>query len=32
MRGYYLTLAMVMNMARTALPAGKSPQLAPFPY
>jgi hypothetical protein len=25
-------LAMVMNMARTALPAGKSPQLAPFPY
>jgi 4-carboxymuconolactone decarboxylase len=30
--GYYLLLAMVMNMARTALPAGKSPQLAPFPY
>jgi 4-carboxymuconolactone decarboxylase len=30
--GYYLMLAMVMNMARTALPAGKSPQLTPFPY
>ena len=30
--GYYLMLAMIMNMARTALPAGKSPQLAPFPY
>ena len=30
--GYYLMLAMIMNMARTALPAGKSPQLVPFPY
>ena len=30
--GYYLMLAMIMNLARTALPAGKSPQLAPFPY
>ena len=30
--GYYLMLAMIMNMARTALPAGKSPQLASFPY
>ena len=30
--GYYLLLAMVMNMARTTLPAGKSPQLKPFPY
>lgn len=30
--GYYLMLAMIMNMARTALPAGKSPQLMPFPY
>jgi 4-carboxymuconolactone decarboxylase len=30
--GYYLMLAMIMNMARTALPPGKSPQLAPFPY
>jgi hypothetical protein len=30
--GYYLMLAMIMNMARTALPVGKSPQLAPFPY
>ncbi len=30
--GYYLTLAMVMNMARTALPAGKLELLKPFPY
>lgn len=30
--GYYLMLAMIMNMARTALPAGKSPQLPHFPY
>ncbi len=30
--GYYLLLAMVLNLARTALPAGKSPQLKPFPY
>ena len=30
--GYYLMLAMVLNMARTALPAGKSPQLPWFPH
>ena len=30
--GYYLTLAMVMNMARTALPVGKLELLKPFPY
>ena len=30
--GYYLMLAMILNMARTALPSGKSPQLAQFPY
>jgi 4-carboxymuconolactone decarboxylase len=30
--GYYLLLAMVMNMARTALPAGKEPPLKPFPF
>ena len=30
--GYYAMLAMVMNVARTALPEGKSPPLAPFPY
>ena len=30
--GYYLMLAMIMNMARTALPPGKEPQLAPFPH
>jgi 4-carboxymuconolactone decarboxylase len=29
--GYYLMLAMIMNMARTALPPGKSPMLKPFP-
>lgn len=29
--GYYLLLAMILNTARTALPAGKPPQLAPFP-
>ena len=29
--GYYLMLAMVLNMARIALPAGKQP-LKPFPY
>ena len=29
--GYYLMLAMVLNMARIALPAGKQP-LPPFPY
>ena len=30
--GYYSTLAMVMNMARTALPAGKLQLLKPFPH
>jgi 4-carboxymuconolactone decarboxylase len=30
--GYYAMLAMIMNVARTALPAGKSPPLPPFPY
>ena len=30
--GYYAMLAMVMNVARTALPEGKAPMLAPFPY
>lgn len=30
--GYYSMLAMLMNMARTALPAGKEPMLRPFPY
>ncbi len=29
--GYYTFLAMVLNMARTALPKGASPGLAPFP-
>jgi 4-carboxymuconolactone decarboxylase len=29
--GYYLLLAMILNMARTALPAGKSPMLPTFP-
>ena len=29
--GYYTTLAYVMNVARTPLPAGKTPQLALFP-
>jgi len=29
--GYYVLLAMVMNTARTALPAGVSPPLPPFP-
>lgn len=29
--GYYLMLAMVLNMARTALPPGRKP-LPPFPY
>ena len=31
MAGYYATLAMVMNTARTPLPAGAQPPLAPFP-
>jgi len=30
--GYYAMLAMIMNVARTALPAGKSPMLKPFPW
>jgi 4-carboxymuconolactone decarboxylase len=30
--GYYLLLAMVLNMARTPLPAGKGPELKWFPY
>lgn len=30
--GYYSMLAMVMNMARTAMPAGKEPMLKPFPW
>jgi 4-carboxymuconolactone decarboxylase len=29
--GYYVLLAMVMNMARTALPAGVTPPLPPLP-
>jgi 4-carboxymuconolactone decarboxylase len=29
--GYYAYLAMVMNVARTPLPAGVKPGLAPFP-
>lgn len=29
--GYYTMLAMVMNTARTPLPAGSTPALAPFP-
>jgi 4-carboxymuconolactone decarboxylase len=29
--GYYTLLGMVMNVARTPLPAGKTPPLAPFP-
>jgi len=31
MAGYYATLAMVMNTARTPVPAGAQPPLAPFP-
>jgi 4-carboxymuconolactone decarboxylase len=31
LEGYYTFLSMVMNTARTALPAGAKPQLAPFP-
>ncbi len=30
--GYYAMLAMVMNTARTPLPPGAKPPLAPFPY
>ena len=29
--GYYTTLAMIMNVARTPLPEGKQPVLAPLP-
>jgi 4-carboxymuconolactone decarboxylase len=29
--GYYSLIAMVLNVARTALPAGATPQLKPFP-
>ena len=32
LRGPFMMLAMIINMARTALPAGKSPMLKPFPY
>jgi len=31
LEGYYTFLSMVMNTARTALPAGAKPQMAPFP-
>ena len=31
LEGYYTFLSMVMNTARTALPAGAKPALAPFP-
>lgn len=30
--GYYATLAMIMNVARTALPEGKAYPLKPMPY
>jgi 4-carboxymuconolactone decarboxylase len=30
--GYYTMIAMVLNTARTPLPAGAKPALAPFPY
>lgn len=30
--GYYTMLAMIMNVARTPLPAGVTPRLAPFPH
>lgn len=29
--GYYSMLAMILNVARTPLPAGREPQLPPFP-
>ena len=29
--GYYTLLAMVLNTARTPVPAGRTPALAPFP-
>ena len=30
--GYYTTLAMIMNVARTPVDGGKNPPLAPFPH
>jgi 4-carboxymuconolactone decarboxylase len=30
--GYYSMLAMIMNVARTPMPEGKTPLLAPFPH
>ncbi len=30
--GYYSLLGMVLNAARTGMPAGKTPQLIPFPH
>ncbi|MGH8618957.1 MAG: carboxymuconolactone decarboxylase family protein [Burkholderiales bacterium] len=30
--GYYAMLALILNVARTALPGGKPPALKPFPY
>jgi 4-carboxymuconolactone decarboxylase len=30
--GYYSTLGMVLNVARTALPAGRTPELPPYPH
>jgi 4-carboxymuconolactone decarboxylase len=32
LRGYYSMLAMIMNVARTPLPEGKTPKLAFFPH
>ena len=31
LNGYYTLIAMVLNTARTPLPAGATPALAPFP-
>ena len=30
--GYYTMISMILNTARTPLPAGAKPELAPFPY
>jgi 4-carboxymuconolactone decarboxylase len=30
--GYYTMIAMILNAARTPLPDGATPALAPFPY
>lgn len=30
--GYYTMLGMIMNVARTPIPQGKTPQLVPFPH